>query len=173
MRRLMLMRHAKSDRTPGVEDHDRPLNERGRAAAPEMGAYLAEQKLVPGLIVCSTAKRTRQTWELIAPSLPKGTRVVFDDGLYLAESDAIAALVRALPKDAASALLIGHNPGLQDAAIALAGAGDADARRRLRDHYPTAGLAVIDFARDEWAAVRARGGRLERFVTPKSIAGTD
>jgi phosphohistidine phosphatase len=173
MRRLMLLRHAKSDRTPGLEDHDRPLNARGRASAPAMGAYLAEQKLVPALIVCSTSLRTRQTYDLLAPSLPKSARVVFDEALYLAERDAILALVRALPKDAEVAMLIGHNPGLQEAAIALAGTGDADTRRRLHDKFPTAALAVIDFPRDDWASVRARNGRLERFATPKSATGTD
>jgi phosphohistidine phosphatase len=173
MRRLMLLRHAKSDRTPGVEDHDRPLNARGRASAPAMGAYLAEQKLVPALIVCSTSTRTRETYDLLAPGLPKSARVVFDEALYLAERDAILALVRALPKDAEVAMLIGHNPGLHETAIALAGSGDADTRRRLHDKFPTAALAVIDFSRDDWASVRARHGRLERFATPKSVTGTD
>lgn len=172
MRRLMLLRHAKSDRTAGVDDEARPLNARGRAAAPAVGDYLAQEKLFPELIVCSTAKRTRQTYELLAASLPKSTRVVFDEALYLAESDAILALIHALPATVASAMLIGHNPGLHDTAIALAGSGDAELRGRLYAKFPTTALAVIDFSRSDWA-VRPRGGRLEHYITPKSIAEDD
>lgn len=171
MSRLMLLRHAKSDRPAGVGDHDRPLNDRGREAAPLVGAYLAAHKLIPDLIVCSTSARTRETCALVMAKLPKSVRVVFEEELYLAESDAILALVRALPRNAASALLIGHNPGMHEAAIELAGTGDADARRRLHDKFPTAALAVIDF--DDWGAVRTRSGRLERYVTPKTLAETD
>jgi phosphohistidine phosphatase len=168
MRRLMLLRHAKSDRSPGVDDLERPLNTRGREAAPAVGAYLAQEKLFPGLIVCSTSKRTRQTCELLVAEFPKSPRVVFDEALYLAECDAILALVQALPRDVECAMLIGHNPGLQEAAATLAGSGDTHLRRRLHGKFPTAALAVIDFSRDDWA-VRARGGRLERYVTPKSL----
>ena len=173
MRRLMLLRHAKSDRSPGVDDHERPLNDRGRAAAPLVGEYLADHKLFPDLILCSTSRRTRQTCELLMARLPKSTRVTFEETLYLAESDAILALARALPTAAGCVLLIGHNPGMQEAAVELAGSGDADARRRLNDKFPTAALAVIDFSRDDWGAVRTRSGRLERYVTPKTLAEAD
>jgi phosphohistidine phosphatase len=168
MRRLMLLRHAKSDRAPGVEDHVRPLNARGREAAPGVGEWLAQQQLFPDLIVCSTARRTRQTCELLVPSFPKSTRVVFEDKLYLAERDEIIALVQALPHAVACAMLIGHNPGLQEAAIALAGSGDVDLRRQLHGKFPTAALAIIDFPRDDWGEVRAGSGRLDRYRTPKS-----
>ena len=168
MRRLMLLRHAKSDRAPGVDDHERPLNARGREAAPGVGEWLAQQQLFPNLVVCSTARRTRQTFELLAPSFPKATRVEFEDKLYLAERDEIIAMVRALPRGAACAMLVGHNPGLQDAAIALAGSGDTDLRRQLHGKFPTAALAIIDFPSDDWGAARPGGGRLDRYRTPKS-----
>ncbi|HWM49339.1 MAG TPA: histidine phosphatase family protein [Xanthobacteraceae bacterium] len=165
MPRLMLLRHAKSDRPAGVEDHDRPLNGRGRAAARKIGAYLADHDLLPDLILCSTSARTRETYHRLGVANPP--RVEFDERLYLAEADAILALVRALPRGARNVLLIGHNPGLQDAAIALVATGDAHLRRQLHEKFPTAALAVIDFDSD-WPSVRHRSGRLERFVTPKS-----
>src|SRR3982750_658971 len=100
MRRLILLRHAKSDRSTSVEDRDRPLNARGRASAPRVGAWLAEQKLIPDVVVCSTAARTQETWKLLAPSIPKSVRVRFEQALYLAEPDEILAVVRALPDNA-------------------------------------------------------------------------
>ncbi len=166
MPRLMLLRHAKSDRPAGVEDHDRPLSRRGRAAAPRIGAYLAGHGLMPARVICSTAKRARETGALLGPAFAHSPRVDFDERLYLAEFEAILALVHALPREDDSVLLIGHNPGLHEAALALVGAGDAGLRRALEEKFPTAALAVIDF-RGEWPAVRARSGRLERFVTPK------
>lgn len=173
MPRLILLRHAKSDRTPGVEDHERPLNARGRNAAPTVGAYLAGEGIIPDLVVCSTAKRTRQTWELVARALPKPPHAEFDETLYLAEEDAIRELVHTLPPAARCAMLIGHNPGLHEVALALIGAGDAAARRKLQAKFPTAALVVIDFPGDDWTAVRPRSGTLERFVTPKGIEEAD
>jgi phosphohistidine phosphatase len=173
MRRLMLLRHAKSDWPAGVPDHDRPLNDRGRAAAPLMGRYLADEGLLPDLAVVSSAQRTQETWALVAPALgPVEART--EPRVYEAPADRLLAVLREAPDTARTLLLVGHNPGTEDLARRLVGHGDRYAIARLGQKYPTAGLAVIDFEAERWAEIDTRTGRLDRFVTPKTIgAGED
>jgi phosphohistidine phosphatase len=195
----MLLRHAKSDRPAGMADHDRPLNRRGRDEAPLVGTYLAHNGLVPDRVLCSTSERTRETWDLVAGSLegtvapasasaaapsartaktarkkasrsPKRPPVDFDARLYAAEPQTILALLRETPPKVHSLLVVGHNPGIHEAALALIASGDVEARERLHEKFPTSGLAVIDFALDEWTKLHARSGRLDRFVTPRQLA---
>ncbi|MFD1301388.1 SixA phosphatase family protein [Methylobacterium marchantiae] len=171
MPRLMLLRHAKSDRSPGVRDIDRPLNPRGFQAAPQMGAYLAAQGLRPDRVVVSPSLRTRSTWDAISDALgnPKAEIV---ETIYEAPESALLKVMRATGDDAASLLLIGHNPGIQNVALDLVGAADRTARARLSQEFPTAALAVIDFD-GAWADLRPGSGRLERFVTPKGLDRDD
>ncbi|MEO0361669.1 MAG: histidine phosphatase family protein, partial [Pseudomonadota bacterium] len=118
MRRLLIMRHAKSDwGGHGLADHDRPLNRRGRLAAALMGAFLREDGLRPDLALVSSALRTRETWELMGLDAPTETLAV----LYHAAPDAIFAAARRAPDDARTVLILGHQPGLQAAANALIG----------------------------------------------------
>lgn len=161
MKRLLLMRHAKSDWTDAVlEDHDRPLNDRGRRDAPRMGRLLAAEGLVPDLVVCSTAVRARQTLEGLAAGGGLGeAAVVHEASLYLASPGTILAVARAAVGDAGAAgdaggepervLLIGHNPGMEELASRLAG-------RFVR--FPTATLAVCDLATIDWADLDAGRG---------------
>jgi phosphohistidine phosphatase len=174
MRRLMLLRHAKSDWSEaGTGDHERPLNRRGQETAPKIGAYLAHANLTPDLVICSTAKRTRQTFNLVASAFSKSPPAIFEDRLYLTDRATILNLIRATPRNVHSLLLIGHNPGLHETALALISAGDADLRDRLREKFPTAALAVIELAIDDWAAIRPHIGRLDRFITPRLLADAD
>ena len=196
MRRLMLLRHAKSDRPPGMPDHDRPLNRRGRDEAPLVGTYLAHNALVPDRVLCSTSERTRETWDLVARALAraappaqaasearspgavkkkrarlsKSPPVDFDERLYAAEPQTILALLRETPPKVHSLLIVGHNPGIHEAALALIASGDVEARERLHEKFPTSGLAVIDFALDAWGKLHVRSGRLDRFITPRQLA---
>lgn len=171
MHRLLLMRHAKSDWSiSGAPDRQRPLNARGRAAAPLMGTYLSRHGLVPDRALISAAVRARQTWDLLAPALGAKLAPEFEDRLYSAGPAAILALIHDTPDAARSLLVVGHNPGLHALAAALAGSGDSEARKQLNEKFPTAGLAVIDFSGDAWSGLRAGQGRLERFVTPRDIA---
>jgi phosphohistidine phosphatase len=171
MRRLMLMRHAKSDRSSlGTRDRDRPLDGRGKAAAPRIGAYMALHDLMPDRVLCSPARRTHDTWSLVAAAFAKPPAVEFDDRLYDASPDTILDVVRKTGSDIHSLLVIGHNPGLQDLAGLLIASGDVEARERLREKFPTAALLVIDFAFDDWRKLHRRAGRLDRFVTPRSLA---
>lgn len=172
MRRLILLRHAKSDRTPGVADLDRPLNPRGRRNAPRMGEYLAAEGLRPDALVVSPSLRTRQTWEAVQGAL-KGPEPEFVTAIYEAPEAALLAVARATSDTAASLLMIGHNPGLQDLALRLVGSGDKTGRRRLAVEFPTATVAVIDFEGESWSAIGPGAGRLERFVAPKDLDGED
>jgi phosphohistidine phosphatase len=170
MRRLMLLRHAKSDRSqPDMRDHDRPLAARGEAAAAQIGAYMARHDLLPDGVLCSTAVRTCETWRLVAKALPKPILTVYEARLYEAAEDAIFAVLRETADDIHSLLVIGHNPGMQDLAHHLIASGEVEARERLREKFPTGGLAIVDFAFDDWKRVHRSAGRLDRFVTPRSL----
>jgi phosphohistidine phosphatase len=172
--RLMLLRHAKSEKAePGMRDHERRLNARGRNDAPLIGAYLARHGLVPDRVVVSDAARTRETWERVAGALTGRPKVMFEERLYNAGSEAILALVRETAPAARTLLMIGHNPGLHDVARLLIASGDVEARERLNEGLPTSGLAVIDFAGKDWRKVHPHSGRLERFVSPRSLAAAD
>ncbi len=169
MKTLLLLRHAKSAWPDGVADHDRPLAERGRRDAPRMGAYMAEAGLEPDFALVSSARRTQETWALVAPALGKDCPSQTVASIYEAEPGAILAAIHAAPQECGTLLVIGHNPGFEDLAAMLAPAGDADTLARLRAKYPTAGLAVIRFDGERWADVAPGAGRLAAFVTPKSL----
>ena len=172
--RLILLRHAKSEKAePGMSDHPRRLNARGKNDAAVIGAYMARHGLVADLVLVSTAERTRQTWERVAAALSKPPRVVYEDRLYNAAPEAIIALLKKTAPAVRSLLVVGHNPGLHEAARRLIASGDVEARERLNEGLPTSGLAVIDFASKDWRKLHPQGGRLERFVSPRSLAQAD
>jgi phosphohistidine phosphatase len=175
MRRLMLMRHAKSDWSVGGQrDRDRALAARGREAAPLIGAYMAHHGLRPDKVLVSTARRARETWELAASAFGKDIDVSYDDRLYEANPKALLIPLRETSASAHSLLVVGHNPGIQELASLLMASGDIDARQRLLEKFPTAALAVIDFPLDSWSALAPHSGRLDRFVTPRALhAETD
>ncbi len=167
--RLMLLRHAKSDWNRGLADHERPLNERGRKAAPKVGAYMARRDLVPDLIVASTATRVRETLDLVLDAFKQRPRVVYDARIYEAEPEALLAVIHEAPREAHALLLVGHNTGLGELALELVAAGKTEARARLADKFPTAALAVIDVTIDDWTKLRPQSGRLDRFVVPRPL----
>ena len=175
MRRLMLLRHAKSDwSAPGARDHDRPLSTRGRESAPKMGAYMARHALVPDLILTSTAARASETLSLLLPAFAKPPKVMPDKRLYEAKDDALLGVIKETPRIVHSLLLVGHNPGLAELASLLMASGDVEMRQRLIEKFPTAALAVIDFALDDWSKLHPKAGRLDRFVVPRALeAATD
>lgn len=172
MRRLILLRHAKSDRPPGVADLDRPLNPRGRQAAPRMGAYIAEAGLRPDHVLLSPSRRTLETWDAVRGPLD-GNPGETVPALYEAGAAQILEVVRGAPDNAGTLLVVGHNPGLQDFATEAVGSGSKADRRRLATQFPTAALAVIDFEVGGWNEVASGTGRLERFVKPKDLGDDD
>jgi phosphohistidine phosphatase len=169
MRRLILLRHAKSDWSGQVDDHDRPLAERGRAASPQMGSYLAKQNLRPDLAVVSTALRAQQTWERARSAFKHNIPETVEPRLYDAAPAKILDIIRQTPADVQVLLLVGHNPGFHELALGLIGKADPTEMARLQRKYPTAGLVVIDFDVDSWTELREHQGRLERFATPASL----
>ena len=175
MRRLFLLRHAKSAWPAGTADFERPLAPRGIAAARLMGDYLRREGFAPARILVSPARRTRETWRLVNEAWqPAGAAVAEEARIYAASLGTLLALVRETPADAASLMLIGHNPGFAELAVLLsdAGASTDDDYRRMTQKYPTAALAAIDFPIDDWRVV-PESGRLARFVTPKQLGGRD
>jgi phosphohistidine phosphatase len=120
-RRLVLLRHAKSDWSTGEPDHARPLNVRGRRDGPAAGRWLRHNVGRVDVVVCSPATRTRQTWDLVSPALTDPPAPVYDERVYDAPAMVLFDVVRGLPEDATTALLIGHNPGVEDVTVLLAG----------------------------------------------------
>jgi phosphohistidine phosphatase len=172
--RLMLLRHAKSEKAePGTRDHERTLNARGRNETPIIGAYMARHGLSPDRVIVSTARRTRETWERLAPAFSPAPPVTFEARLYDSVPETILAIVKETGRASPTLLVIGHNPGLHDTARLLIASGDVEARERLNEGMPTAALAVIDFVGKDWRKLHPHGGRLERFVSPRSLAATD
>lgn len=169
MHRLMLLRHAKSDRPVGVEDHERPLAKRGRKNSPRMGRYMAEEGLIPDLAVVSTARRTQETWELARPAFTIDIAQQDERRIYEAPSSAILDVIKEIDPEIRSLLLVGHNPGFQDLALMLIGTAGASDLARLEEKFPTSGLVVITFDAGGWAGVGPAHGHLERFETPKTI----
>lgn len=174
MRRLLLLRHAKTERPgPGQRDRDRKLIKRGRADAPVIGAYMARHGLVPDLALVSPATRAAETWTLAAAALGREPRVIKDERIYNASVETLIGIIRET-RDAQMLLIVGHNPGLHDLAVRLIAAGDAETRERVAEKLPTSGLVAIDLAFDDWSKLHPNSGRLERFVTPRLIeAATD
>jgi phosphohistidine phosphatase len=171
MRRLLLLRHAKAGRAPpGGRDHDRVLTERGRGDAAKLGVFLARHGFVPDRTIVSTSARTRETWALLASAFVRTPAVEFDDRLYDATPQTLLQTIKGAGLATATLLVIGHNPGLQELAATLVATGDIDARERLGEDFPTAALAAISFADDDWSAVHPHGGRLEHFITPEWLA---
>lgn len=168
-RRLILLRHAKSGWPDGVPDRDRPLAPRGQKAAPKIGAFMAKEKLVPDLVLVSPARRTQETWNLIAPSLPKKRDKRDIEAIYEAPANRLLDVVRDTAATVRCLMLVGHNPGLQQLALALIGAGEADTIHKIGDKYPTAGLVELEFSLDLWSDLHAGMATLRRFVTPKSL----
>ncbi len=170
MRRLMLLRHAKTERAaPGERDRDRKLTDRGRTDAPLIGGYMVRHRLVPELALVSPATRSEQTWALVGAAFSKTPRAVKEAAIYNATPDTLIDLV-STTQDARSLLVVGHNPGLHELARLLIASGDVEARERLNENLPTSGLVVIDLPLDNWSDLRANSGRLERFVSPRLIA---
>lgn len=162
---LYLLRHAKSSwADDSLSDRDRPLAPRGRRAAQRLVRYFREQGIAPELVLCSPALRTRQTLELIEPGLGGRTEVFVEDELYGAGAEQLLLRLRRLPGEVDSALVIGHNPGVQDLAVLLVRRGDE--REQLRAHFPTAALATLAIPTG-WPRLGRGGARLAGFRVPR------
>jgi phosphohistidine phosphatase len=164
--RLILTRHAKSSwDDPLMSDHDRPLNERGKAAAADLGNWLASRGYVPDQVLCSDALRTRKTWSGIAPALPGTPILDLKPALYHAGPDVMLAVLR--HATGKTVMMIGHNPGIAEFAHRIV------ARAPLNpdfQRYPTGATLVVDFAADSWADVAWSMGSVDDFIIPRELA---
>ena len=171
MKTLMLLRHAKSSWTDdSLVDHDRGLNRRGERDAPRIGAYLRDQGLLPDSVLCSTATRAWRTWKHVAAALNDAVPVERLEELYNARPGITLEVIRRRPAEDRVTLVVGHNSGLQELAVSLAGSGDSEALARMARKFPTGGLAVLRFQGDTWAAVARSQGELDRFIRPKDLS---
>jgi len=168
-RRLVLLRHAKSD-WPDVPDHERPLARRGRRDAPLAGRWLRRSGYVPDAVVCSTARRARETWDLAAASLGRAVPVRYEPRAYGATVLGLLMLVRELPAEQHTVLFVGHNPGIAELAAGLAKRPEPDGGQagRVPASFPTAAIAVLGFG-EAWDAVGPGQGRLLAFAVPAGM----
>jgi phosphohistidine phosphatase len=166
---LCLLRHAKSSwQSPTLPDRDRPLASRGRAEAPLMGRAMAERGLVPQLVLCSSARRTRDTLDLVLPELKVTPKVIYEDSLYHASSAAMLEMLQGISTSGVGqVLLVGHNPELHALSLDLIGSGPKHMRERLAEKLPTAGLVVIIFLASAWKDVVLNSGEIKLFLTPR------
>jgi phosphohistidine phosphatase len=177
MRRLMLLRHAKTENdAPSGRDQDRRLDDRGRNDAAAIGGWIGRHRPFPDLVLVSHAIRAHQTWEIAweaMKDLVPQPRVELLPELYGADPSQLLQTIRdASVADPRRLMLVGHNPGMHELAIALAGGGDTAGRKELAGNLPTSGLAVFDFEIDDWDDVAFRRGRLVLFVSPKLLKQT-
>ena len=177
MRRLMLLRHAKTEsEAPSGRDQDRRLDERGRRDAAEIGNWIGRHPPFVDTVMVSPAVRAHQTWEIAWEAMRDRAptpKVEFVAELYGADPAQLLESVRsAVETDPKRLMLVGHNPGMHEFALALTGSGDDAGRKALSDNLPTSGLAVFDFAVHDWSDVAFRRGRLVLFVSPKLIKQT-
>lgn len=166
MKRLYLLRHAKSSWSSDVQDdHDRPLAPRGVAATERLTRYLRAQGTRPSVVLCSSARRTRETLEGISGGLAGEPDVTVDSDLYCASAEHVLDRVRRLPDDVESVMVIGHNPALHEIAVRLAG---EDAHAKL-SAFPTGALATLDVPGEDWSKIGEDACRLEDYVVPREL----
>lgn len=172
-KRLILLRHAKSAwDNASIADFERPLSGRGRKAAPLIGAYIARRGMVPGLVLCSSAKRAVETLDLVCAGWQPMPTIRKLKSLYLAMPREMLRRLQAVGKEADCVMLVGHNPGIADLAAWLCSHGKAEQRASLARKFPTGALAVIEFDVADWSDVDAEAGHLVEFTTPKQIERT-
>jgi phosphohistidine phosphatase len=162
MRTLYLLRHAKSSwQGPGLRDFDRPLDGRGREAAPLVGRFIRKRRLRVDLMLSSPAARARQTAALVKVSAGLTAALLFDERIYEADAARLLEVVTQAAESADSLILVGHNPGMEELLTLLTGEGRA---------MPTAALACVALEVEKWGKARARAGRLEWLVRPEELA---
>jgi phosphohistidine phosphatase len=178
-KKLVLLRHAKSA-WPDEPDHERPLARRGRRNAPVMGRWLRTAGHLPDQVLCSTARRARETWQLAEAGLGCTVPASLDDRVYEGSAEVLLDVIRHVSPDLRTVLLVGHDPAVPELALMLAAAGPparADAEDdtasaalldRMRAKFPTAAVAVLEFGQ-RWDQLAAGSARLTCFVTPRDL----
>lgn len=168
MRRICLLRHAKSSHDdPRLSDHERPLAARGLRDAGLLAAHLKSEGLPVDLVLCSTARRARETIEAVLPGLPPGVEVLVEDGLYAVGPDDLLRRLHRLPDEVRCPLLCGHNPAIEQASGRLLAGGPG--RRAVAEGMPTGALVVIRLPAIRWTGLGTGTGELLEYVVPKGL----
>lgn len=169
IKRLVIMRHAKSDWPGGVADHDRPLEERGHRDAPQAGKWLLKHDVVPDFILCSSALRTRQTCTWVCSELgDKAPTPKLEDGLYAASAKRMLTVINHVPDTVTTLMVISHMPGVQDLAMHLASRdSNHDAYMDAATRWPTSALTVMETERS-WDELDGQDARLTHFKVPRA-----
>ncbi len=170
MKRLLLLRHFKSSwAEPGLADRDRALAPRGQQDAINMAETMVARDLHPDRILCSPARRTRDTLALLQEHNHCDCPIDFLEELYSGPELDYRGIIAAKGGDADRLMVIGHNPRVQLTAVELIGSGRRDALEHLEAKYPTGALAVIEFDADSWQAITEDSGRLTAFISPRDV----
>ena len=164
---LLLLRHAKAEAPVRGDDFARDLTDKGERDAREIGEFLLAYHLKPDVALISTAARTSRTYELVAARIGAAATVFHEDRLYNADEARLVDRLAHVDPPAQCVLIVGHNPGIMDAAVTLAQEGDLGEIERLRGRFPPCGLAVLGFDAEDWADACASGGRLDALVFPE------
>ncbi|MFI8996797.1 SixA phosphatase family protein [Streptomyces sp. NPDC053542] len=168
LRRLLLLRHAKAARPPGTADHERPLSARGRRDAQAAGRLLAKTDRLPDLVLCSTARRTRETWELAAAELAGLPPVRHEPRLYHPPVPELLAVVHAVPAYVSTLLVVGHNPSLRDTILTVAADGIGEEIPQVQEKFPTAAIAELT-----WHGTWGQLGPRTALLTGLAVARGD
>jgi len=169
MTTLYILRHAEAQSGTAGGDHERPLTAAGERAALVVGQYMRQQGLQPAIVLCSGAARAQATCSLVLGRLEGRPETTITDELYSCTAEELAAKLRALGTDVASALVVGHNPVLQQLAVSLVHDAEGDALERLNTDLPPGGLVGISFGDHGWGGARRHAGHLTFFVTPQTL----
>jgi phosphohistidine phosphatase len=170
MKKVILLRHAKSSwDAPTLDDHDRPLNKRGKAAAPVIGEWLAHRKHVPDLVLCSSSERTQETvsgMKSVVPALPEP---LVERELYHASPCDMRSRLSQLPSDVDTVLLVGHQPGLGSLVRKLSNGTENRRCKRAFEHFPTGAAAVLEIDVEDWAELDYAKARFVDFAKPREL----
>lgn len=170
MKKVILLRHAKSSwDDPQLDDHDRPLNARGKAAAPVIAEWLRDRQHMPDLVLCSSAKRTKQTVRRVRTVMPDLPKPEVERGLYHASPIVLKERLARLPADCDAVLVVGHQPGLGAFARKLADGRETRRCKRAYEHFPTAAAAVMELDVDDWSEIAFASARFVDFAKPREL----
>ena len=170
MKRLCIMRHAKSDwSNPGLADSERTLNARGVKSAEFLAGFIVEKGWTPDHALCSTAIRARSTIQPLAERLGGDCKIDYRDDLYMAMPNDLLSFIHELDDNDDTVLIVAHNPGLEMLAVDLADEESAAFAEQMADHFPTGALAVFSFDIDRWADVKSNEGKVLFYGKPREL----
>ncbi|MEL6582199.1 MAG: histidine phosphatase family protein [Pseudomonadota bacterium] len=170
MKRIVLIRHAKSSWADDAQDDlDRPLNQRGRIAAPIIGTWLADHKLKPDFTWLSPATRCQETWERVSVEFGKKPEVQTHRALYMADPKTTLEIIKLSDDEADTVAVVGHQPGIGATTRKLADGKESETLSRAYRKFPTAGVAVLEADIKSWDKLKFGEAKFKHFVMPKEL----